>query len=604
MTSSTQAQRLNFQEFVTFQFAETDRPFQDAQVYDVQIDQSISIDWNEPVFSRQLGISRGLIAKDEPLLQRIQFLENVTGYFFRAQQLLVELKAAASRLESAKLANSDSEILENRRKSMLAASNRFATEAATGLELIDSDTAQIEQAADKALRDKVKQAILGDYKDVADVLTEEIDKLNEELMRRVEQGESIQIFMEAWITGGGAERPLHLDGYDKLSTGRPTPFQRFQLALPERTTRELESAQRLGELVTDGDEILAEVKAAIAAIKEESEALSQTLRVEVLQANLKQLAQNLRGRSEESLSTLTNQATDLVNLLQTLVQATKITQSKDTASVSQLINDAIAQVDGILRTLRLLPGRIETLVADLERLIIEFPDVIESEIIQVLRNASEATRERPEIQGILTRVRDVQEILGFTNGVAKAASTAGAIGRNVGLGNSLDTSLQLLNAGERHPGDMIIVSIRVVPETNADEEIVIAQAHQRFKLRVFGFYVEPRGSLLFVDPESNEFASQSFEPAVALSFMGHVGFKGFGIWNDFFDPGVGLTFSFLDFEDKHDFELGISGSFTIFRDLLWLGYGRNLQAKENFVYVGVNPLAFGDLLKKSNISAP
>jgi hypothetical protein len=174
---------------------------------------------------------------------------------------------------------------------------------------------------------------------------------------------------------------------------------------------------------------------------------------------------------------------------------------------------------------------------------------------------------------------------------------SGAIGRRVGPTQSLDTSLDLLTSGERHPGELAVIEARVVVRSAAGgNDVVLARGRQTFRLRVLGFYLEPRGALLFVDPQDDALAAQSFESAVSLSYVAHVGIKGFGFWNDVLNPGLGVTLSLLDFEDGRDLELGIGGSVTILRDFFFVGYGRDLQAEVNVFYIGVNPLALGDLL--------
>jgi hypothetical protein len=65
------------------------------------------------------------------------------------------------------------------------------------------------------------------------------------------------------------------------------------------------------------------------------------------------------------------------------------------------------------------------------------------------------------------------------------------------------------------------------------------------------------------------------------------------------NPGVGVTLALLEFEDGRYLELGIGGLLTLFRDFLLIGYGRHIPVKASYFSTGVNPLAFGDLLRTS-----
>jgi hypothetical protein len=52
----------------------------------------------------------------------------------------------------------------------------------------------------------------------------------------------------------------------------------------------------------------------------------------------------------------------------------------------------------------------------------------------------------------------------------------------------------------------------------------------------------------------------------------------------------------LDFSDKNDLEIGFAAGVSLFRNLIWTGYGRNLQARANYFYVGTNPLLLGKMI--------
>ena len=80
--------------------------------------------------------------------------------------------------------------------------------------------------------------------------------------------------------------------------------------------------------------------------------------------------------------------------------------------------------------------------------------------------------------------------------------------------------------------------------------------------------------------------------------MTHYGMRGNRFWNDVFDPGIGVALTLLDHTDEDDFEVGLAATLSVFRSLIWVGYGRNLQAESEFFHVGINPLVIGAWRKK------
>jgi hypothetical protein len=159
----------------------------------------------------------------------------------------------------------------------------------------------------------------------------------------------------------------------------------------------------------------------------------------------------------------------------------------------------------------------------------------------------------------------------------------------------LDTffDLQTIRDVERHSGDRFHLDIKVFVMGN--EERIVVQDRQDFLVQAYGPYVEPRGALLFVDPRSEIDRDISFQPTVGLGIHMKWGIRGARWWNDWLRPGIGVSFALLDFRDESDFELGIAGSVTVLKDLFWTGYGRNFQAKSEYFYLAVNPLAIPSL---------
>ena len=124
------------------------------------------------------------------------------------------------------------------------------------------------------------QAVLDDYQALANSIGEflepELEELSDQLAASVGEGRTIRVYMSAWMSSSGATRRLHLDGYDDLETGEPIPFPRFQVAMAERTKRELESAQQFQAIVESPEVLKAELEAAARAVRDMATSLPQT----------------------------------------------------------------------------------------------------------------------------------------------------------------------------------------------------------------------------------------------------------------------------------------------------------------------------------------
>ncbi len=601
-----QTGRLDPLEYVEFRLRDHAAAYEPrAGAHDVDIDRTIIVEWDEAAFARALDAPRRVAARGDPLEGRIAFLRGMTDQFLEAQRLLVNLRSVAGRLESARRTGDSARIAQLRRE-FRDANAAFAAAASDGLRQIDAlAQAAVFQGAPElvsALRAGIERALLeGDYTNVAQVLDRELRALEGELLRRIEAGDSIRVYMTAWIVSGGARRQIHLDGYDDVTPGAPVPFPRVQFAVDERTRRELESAETLADLVENSDALVTQVHEAAAAFRGVVGDIRTTAGLDALEARLDRVVRALREEADAGLQDLLRQAVSVGITVESLLDLAPPAASG--RMDAQLLTAFATRFDRTVRELEVLirqAGRdLPALASALERDARDLALQEVTELVAALRAAGDRLPDEGAIRELIGRLREIGDALGLTERVTTGAGHVGAIGRRLGPNPPLDTTLDLLTAGERHPGDLIVLQVRVSGRRPGGETTVLASGRQLFKLRALGFYAEPRGALLFVDPRGTAFETQDFEPAVSLSYIAHWGIRSAGFWNDILNPGIGLTLSLLDFEDGRDFELGIGGSLTILRDLLFFGYGRNLTAEVDFFYVGVNPLAIGQLFRQS-----
>ncbi len=569
---------------------------------DIEIDESIRIDWNEAALISELGRNLGILATGDPLGERIDILRYLTGQFLRSQAALVEFLEAASSLEAARLqAAADTAAREAERDS---ASNRFSRIAGAALDtLMDGD--RMEQAfgaADaEALLAAGDEAVLGgSYQALVDAigrfLEPELEELSDQLAARVGEGRTIRVYMSAWISSSGATRRLHLDGYDDLETGEPVPFPRFQVVMSERTKRELEGAQQFQAIVESPEVLKAELEAALRAVRAMATSLTRTIGTDVLQRALARLELDLAGADSVLI-----QVRNARRAVEALSSVPEVDPADDMAVLLTFVGRLEIEISRLLNAVA-TGGQVLSRLADTLRARVSagtFPAAADTAVIEALAATAAALRDDPDVRQIVDRVRGLATTLGLTRRVVDGGRAVNSVARSVDANTPLDTSLDLKTAGERHPGDRVDIGARVVLESAEGQQIAIARARQTVRLRVRGFYVETRGVLMFTDPRSSRLPASSFEPTLGLSYVAHYGWMDQRLWNDFLNPGVGLAVALLDHDPKRDFELGLAATISLFRDLVHVGYGRNLQARADFFYIGLNPLVLGDLWNTS-----
>lgn len=601
------AQSLDFGEIVTFKTTKAVDSFNPAKSIDVEIDQTIFIEVQELELSRLLGTLQNMVSAEDSIQQRITFLTEVAPQFLKIHRLFARMKAADADKYMTQRNRAATESQTQTKIQYDSAQQAYSKATGSVLKLIDNARERITNPADRIRTANLLARARNVYQnesdsnsknDVANLCGEfmaaELNSLNQLLMKRLESGDRVEVFMEAWIQRAGMTRQLHLDGYDNIATGRPAPFPRFQVALSERTANEFESAQGLADLIKSSDQIQAEIQSLIATLRQTVLDLANTIKIDILEANLRLLLEDLRNLAAGELEPLIDQINEFLMLINTLSMLTNADFSGDISEFLEIATRLNEFADALKATFIEVPKALERLANALNGRLDSLAAVIDTAFVAELKMAIEQFPDAGTIQPILNRFDEIKAIIGLDQRIIGNAEAMSLISRRVTGTESLDTALELISAGERHPGDHVIIRIRVVKSREGQQDLTIASANQRFRLRALGLYVEPRGAMLFVDPRKGGLEEQSYEPVMGLAFVGHLGVKNSRFWNDFLNPGLGLTFALLDFDESRDLELGAGASLTVFSDMLWVGYGRNIQSKVNFFYFGVNPLAFGN----------
>jgi hypothetical protein len=238
----------------------------------------------------------------------------------------------------------------------------------------------------------------------------------------------------------------------------------------------------------------------------------------------------------------------------------------------------------------LIPAALRTtetqLVSDATALAATLKDALTSPVVSFLGT-------------LKSQLQEASHALGLTGQVADSAATLSTRARVVDAGVSFDTHLDLTTiAAERHPGDLIYIqaAVRRADPGGANAQTIF-EGRRTFRLEKYGWYAQTRGALLFVQP-TQATRNIRFQPVPAVGYYWHYGFRNKPALNHELSPSIGFSLTLLDFDDQHDFELGVGIGATFFRDIFHLGGGRNLQAGRTYYYMGVNPLAITGLFRK------
>jgi hypothetical protein len=203
------------------------------------------------------------------------------------------------------------------------------------------------------------------------------------------------------------------------------------------------------------------------------------------------------------------------------------------------------------------------------------------------------------LNDVKAQLQELSRQVGLTGQLSDSAHTFSARARVVDAGVSFDTRLDLTTiAAERHPGNLVYIQTAVRrSDPGGLNPQTLFEGRRTFRLEKYGWYSETRGALLFVQPTTAT-RNISFQPVPAVGYYWHHGRRNKPGWNHELAPAFGFSLALLDFDDAHDFELGIGVGATVFRDIFSLGAGRNLQARRSYYYVGINPLAIVGLFRQ------
>jgi hypothetical protein len=457
---------------------------------------------------------------------------------------------------------------------------------------------------DRALYETVNEAFGkgGGYAPVARALAQGIETLTARLQAEAAGQGALGMTATIVPLEAGA-RPLHLPGYDNNAESSVAAVPNYVPLVDERTRAEVQAAQTLADAAKQLGQVSEQVKRSAEQLQQALDDLRTRLRTEVLEKELASLEQEIgKATAAAGLGDLLEEVQAARALVQTLNAVNpQLTGATDADRLLNLAVSLTGTAEALVEAARVLPAALPRLAQDLQAAVERGAITVEARAITEIKSAATAfADEQVFFRTLADNLAKVAAQFSANDdaalGAARLASTARAIAGPADLSTSLDLARI---AGDVHVQDRIVIRAALYrrdPSGRLDTDRPVDDAQQSFVVQRYGLFPDAvRGALIFADPRGRIDRAISYQAAPALGFYWRLGLRNHRVWNAA-SPSFGFTMALLDFSDAQSIEVGIAAGVSLARDLLWVGYGRNLQARANYFYLGVNPLLLGRMV--------
>lgn len=571
-----------------------------GRTLELEIDSLIGILWDRPGLLTALSKIPGPTG-DDAFSDRLTALEGAVGQILTAQEQQLAV-AGAMVARSVAIRSQDTKtlsLLESKLGESRARLSSIGIKAVTTLKSLEHRDPvffkELKPALDLAISE-------GDYAPLAEAVNTGLRHTGEELSKRARLGSNVEVYMEAKIVdrAGHATR-VHVDGYDSMAQGTPTPFARYQTVVDERARRDLMAAQSMANFANQfvGGTFQAQVRDTLRDLRSGLDDLHQSLSLTSLKENLTDILNRLAGTQGLELTLVRDDVRSLLGFVDNLSQAPTLAAGSDMDKLIEFSSILNVKVRRLITDIREAPTKLRNLSDNLKALVLEKPTLLQPDSIAKLDVSTNVfMKHLVYFNQLIAQYQLVTKSLDVGIGVAQNATDL--LPKTLLRDEDLDTKIDLRSSGvARHPGDMLVVDVSVMEtDPSSGEKKTVSKGRQVFRLETYGFYLETRGALLLVDPRSPIQRKVSYQPTIGLAYHWKYGMRNNPFWNHDMSFGLGFSLAMLDFSDSQPIEIGLAVSATFFRDILWIGYGRNLQAKANYFYIGLNLTEFFSLLRR------
>lgn len=577
---TAQAAEDTLQRAIRFKVGEKDGRFTD-QRQEVERFGTIAIEVDRDILTASA-------ADDPELTARIEYLKAAAQALAEAERvLLVELRGKTNALQEA-LQTGDPAKIATARQAIQASAATLEQALGPHLDRLIADGGKYPE-----LFTELNTAVLEDdgYGLMADAIQRHIDKTTAELRAKLASQPEIGV-TATLVPPDDAQRALALRPYNDVEELATDVKRTVFPVVDDRTRRELNAAQAFRDVVTDLGKVQDEARKSLDEFRVAIKQLQDKLRTGVLQKNLDMLIATLQ-QDANAVPALA-EAQKARALIVTLSAPTlQLTGSTDADRLVFLSNTLSQQADALLSAIQDLPGAL-TRLADQVKMRTELAArQTVKDALQALEDSRKAFIEQQAFfRGLVDNSRKLASAFRRNRIMIDSAASLASAARAV-ADVDLNTELKLARIkGDVHTGDNITIAAalyRKDPETG--ERKTVEEETQTFVVERYGVFPDNvRGALLLVDPRSTIERDIAYQPVPAAGYFWKLGLRGHSKLNRAL-PAFGFSLSLLDFKDGDSLELGVAGTVSLF-DLFWTGYGRNLQAKADYFFVGANPLAF------------
>ncbi|MEA2337570.1 MAG: hypothetical protein QOE82_1577 [Thermoanaerobaculia bacterium] len=401
-----------------------------------------------------------------------------------------------------------------------------------------------------------------------------------------------------------AARALHLQNYDQNTVSSTIAVPNYIPVVDSRTQREITAAEQFRDVAQSLTQVSAQFQQSMKELQASLDTLRTSLKTEVLEAELNSLIAQLKASARTDLGPILTDATAARDLVHSLNATTlTVTGATDADRLLNIANSLNTTAQTLIDSAQGLPDDLTKLANDTETAVKTTADAALSKAEALVKQAaSDFLAKQTFFITLANNLMSLSQLLGADSRLALSADRIATTARNLDTNTDYSTTLDLRTIpGEVHVRDNIVVQAALYRRDANGQLTQVTTDSQAFVIQRYNIFPDSvRGGLIFVEPRSTIERDINYQPAPALGYYWRTGIHGHPTWNAI-SPSFGVTMAMLDFSNSNTMELGIAGGISVFRDLAWVGYGRNLQAKANYFYVGTNPLLLVKLFQNGGL---
>jgi hypothetical protein len=397
-----------------------------------------------------------------------------------------------------------------------------------------------------------------------------------------------------------AARALHLPNYDQNAVASTAASPNYIPVVDDRTRREITAAENFRDVGQSLTQVTTQFQQSVSQLQAALDALRTSLKSNVLEAELNSLIEQVRTSARNDLGNVLRDATAARDLVHSLDSATlTLNGATDADKLLNLATTMDTTAQALVDAATTLPDDLKKLASDTETALKNTAnDTLSKTVATIKQAASDFLAKQTFFITLAGQIKSLGQLFEADSRLALSSDRLAETARGLDSAADYSTTLDLRTIqGDVHVRDNIVVQAGLYRKDSTGKFTQVTTDSQSFVIQRYSIFPDSvRGGLLFVEPRSKIQRNITYQPVPALGYYWRSGIQGHPTWNAI-SPSFGFTMALLDFQDNNAVELGIAGGVSILRNLIWAGYGRNLQAHANYFYVGTNPLLLVKLIQ-------